>query len=201
MSARHVEIQVVGDTHGTVSPLRARVLDPAPPPEDHRGSAVAGVDDGLRERWARRRRGGRAVGYVGAGTVEFMLDRRRVLLPRDEHPAPGRAPGHRDDHRSRPGADQILVAEGAPLPRDVPTRRSTGTPSRLASTPRIRRTTSCPSPERCTASACPSTSESTAGSATGPRSPCTTTRCSPRSSPTPHQGGGALDPGPGARRG
>ena len=46
-----------------------------------------------------------AVGYRGAGTVECLLDAdaRRVRLPGDEHPAAGRAPGHRDGHRHRPG--------------------------------------------------------------------------------------------------
>ena len=40
---RHVEIQIFGDAHGhVVHLLRARVLDPAPLPEDHRGGAVAG---------------------------------------------------------------------------------------------------------------------------------------------------------------
>ena len=46
-----------------------------------------------------------AVGYRGAGTCEFLLARRRlVLLPRDEHADPGRAPGHRAGLRGRPGA-------------------------------------------------------------------------------------------------
>ena len=38
----------------------------------------------------------RAVDYRGAGTVEFLVGPDgRALLPGDEHPAPGRAPGHR----------------------------------------------------------------------------------------------------------
>ncbi len=45
----------------------------------------------------------KAIGYVSAGTVEFVLDAgRQLLVPRGEHPAPGRAPGHRDGHRPRP---------------------------------------------------------------------------------------------------
>ena len=47
----------------------------------------------------------RAVGYVGAGTVEFLLspDDRRVFFPGNEHPAAGRASGDRNDHRLRSG--------------------------------------------------------------------------------------------------
>ena len=37
------------------------------------------------------------------GTVEMLADRcGRALLPRDEHAPPGRAPGNRGGHRSRP---------------------------------------------------------------------------------------------------
>ena len=45
----------------------------------------------------------KAVGYRSAGTVEFIVDRQaQLLLPGDEHPAPGRASGDRarDRHRS-----------------------------------------------------------------------------------------------------
>ena len=53
----------------------------------------------------------KAVGYVGAGTVEFIATAgRRLLLHGDEHAAAGRAPGHRDDHRPRPG--RVAVARG-----------------------------------------------------------------------------------------
>ena len=87
-------------------PLRARLLDPAPPPEGDRGGA------GSRPvaRRPRSRMGeaavaaAKAIGYVGAGTVEFLLDAgRRVLLHGDEHAPAGRASGDRDDHRPGPG--------------------------------------------------------------------------------------------------
>ena len=45
----------------------------------------------------------RAVNYVGAGTVEFLLRGRHVLLHRDEHASAGRASGHGNDHRARSG--------------------------------------------------------------------------------------------------
>ena len=73
---RHIEVQVLADAHGQRHPpRRARVLAAAPPPEGHRGGAVAA---------ARRRRpasasaraacdAARSVGYLGAGTVEFLV--------------------------------------------------------------------------------------------------------------------------------
>ena len=58
-------------------PRRARLLDPAAPPEAHRGGALAAVSADLR-----RQMGEAAVAaavaahYEGAGTVEFLLDPR-----------------------------------------------------------------------------------------------------------------------------
>ncbi|MDN7122832.1 ATP-grasp domain-containing protein [Nocardioides sp. ChNu-153] len=73
---RHVEVQVVGDTHGTVLHLFERdcstqrrhqkVLEEAPGPT---------VDAALRERLTSAAvRLAEHAGYVGAGTVEFLLD-------------------------------------------------------------------------------------------------------------------------------
>ncbi len=72
---RHVEVQVFGDTQGSVIHLRERecsiqrrhqkVVEETPSPA---------VDDDLRERMgAAAVRAADAVGYVGAGTVEFLL--------------------------------------------------------------------------------------------------------------------------------
>ncbi|WP_242343398.1 acetyl/propionyl/methylcrotonyl-CoA carboxylase subunit alpha [Anaeromyxobacter terrae] len=73
---RHVEIQVFGDAHGGVVHLFERdcsiqrrhqkVLEEAPAP---------GLGAGLRERMGRAAvTAARAIGYVGAGTIEFLLD-------------------------------------------------------------------------------------------------------------------------------
>ena len=87
--------------HG--APGRARVLDPAAPPEADRGVAVAGAV----------RQGAPQDGQPGGGCGQGrpvhqrrhlrVPDGRRgqVLLHGDQHPSPGRAPGHRDGHRPR----------------------------------------------------------------------------------------------------
>ncbi len=111
--ARHIEVQIVGDTHGTVWAVGVRdctiqrrhqkVLEEAPAP-----TLAADEEHALRDAAVRL---GQRVDYHGAGTVEFLFDpeRRTRLLHGGEHPPAGRAPGHRRDHRRRPGE--------APAPR------------------------------------------------------------------------------------
>lgn len=76
LHARHVEIQIFGDRHGqvvhfgerdcSVQRRNQKVVEEAPSPA---------VDDALRERMGSAAvAAARAVNYVGAGTVEFMLD-------------------------------------------------------------------------------------------------------------------------------
>jgi acyl-CoA carboxylase subunit alpha len=73
---RHIEIQVFGDTHGTIRALPERecsiqrrhqkIIEESPSPA---------VDDDLRRRMSEAAiAAARAVDYVGAGTVEFLLD-------------------------------------------------------------------------------------------------------------------------------
>ena len=143
--------------------------------------------------WARRRwQWPRASGYVSAGTVEMLLtDARRVLLPRDEHAPPGRAPRHRGRHRPRPGRPTSCASPPGRRWRSSACRgrlASGATRSRRASTPRTRSRASCRRPGTWRACAGRRASASTPASARATRSATATTRCWPSSSPTARPG-------------
>ena len=144
---RHIEVQVFADTHGNCrASVRARLLAAAPPPEGDRGGARARHRPGAARGDGRGRasRPPRAVGYVGAGTVEFIAEGGDVLLHGDEHAPAGRAPGHRDDHRPRPGRVAASRRRGRAAAAAQESSRCAAMPSRRASTPRSRRAGSCP---------------------------------------------------------
>ncbi|SNQ47683.1 Acetyl-/propionyl-coenzyme A carboxylase alpha chain [Frankia canadensis] len=119
---RHVEVQIFADTQGEVVHLFERecsvqrryqkIIEEAPSPA---------VDDGLRARLgAAAVTAARAVDYVGAGTVEFVLDQAGDFYFLEmntrlqvEHPVTEMITGL-DLVRA-----QIQVAEGAPLPAEL----------------------------------------------------------------------------------
>ena len=120
---------------------RARLLGPAPPPEAHRGDARRRPSPPRSARpWARPpSRSPQACGYVQRRHRRVPLPGRRVLLPRDEHPAPGRAPRHRAGVGHRPRAPSRSGWRRASRCRSARTTSTcAATPSRSASTPRTR---------------------------------------------------------------
>jgi acetyl/propionyl-CoA carboxylase alpha subunit len=126
---RHVEVQILGDTHGAVVHLFERecsiqrryqkIVEECPSPA---------VDEALRaELGAAAVAAGKAIGYTGAGTVEFVLDDRRRFFFLEvntrlqvEHPV----------SELVTGLDlvelQLRVAEGEALPPEVTGARIDG---------------------------------------------------------------------------
>ena len=107
---RHVEVQLLGDQHGTVcrsssANVRFSGVTRRSSKRRHRSAVSPACGVAMTSAAAAV---ARAVGYTNAGTIEFLLDERRpVLLPRDEHPTAGRTSDNRDGdrHRSRAMAD------------------------------------------------------------------------------------------------
>ncbi len=98
MADRHGTMWAVGERECSIQRRHQKVIEESPSPLVER---IPGMRAKLFEA---ARLAAAAIGYTGAGTVEFMADDRGpVLLPGDEHPAAGGTPGHRGDHRTGPG--------------------------------------------------------------------------------------------------
>ncbi len=126
---RHIEVQIFGDTHGTLVHLFERecsiqrryqkILEEAPSPA---------VDEALRQELGEAAiAAGKAIGYTGAGTVEFVLDSGKHFYFLEvntrlqvEHPVTELVTG------LDLVALQLQVAEGEPLPPEVRLATLTG---------------------------------------------------------------------------
>ena len=136
-------------------------------------SASARSSAGTRSWWRRRRRrrstpelrewmgaaavaAAQAVGYLRRGHLRVPAGAGPVvLLPRDEHPDPGRAPGHRAGLRRGPGAGAAPHRRGRAHAgaRSLAGSRAAGRSS-AGSPARIRRTASCRPPAGSSTCAC-----------------------------------------------
>ena len=144
---RHIEIQVLGDKHGnclylgerecSIQRRNQKVIEEAPSPFLDAATRKAMGEQAVAL--------AKAVDYCSAGTVEFIVDGEpQLLLPRNEHPAAGRASGDRARHRHRPRrADDPGGGRASGWPSGRTTCGSTAGRSRAGSMPRTRTATSC----------------------------------------------------------
>ena len=153
INPRHIEVQILADTHGQRDPpLRAGLQRAAPPPEGHRAGARAEPARGAAGQDLRRRGRVRAADRLHLRGHRGVPARRArpSRVHRDESAHPGRAHRHRGDHRRRPGGQPAAHRRGgdAGRSRAEPGRRcrSAARPCSAGSPPRTRPTASGPTP-------------------------------------------------------
>ena len=129
---RHVEVQVVADAAGTVWALGVRDCSVQRRNQKVLEESASTALDEEQEKLLRAHAAElvRAAGYVNAGTVEFLYEpgAETAVVPGGQHPAAGRAPGHRGHHghRHRQAAAAHRGGRHAGGDRARPSRRARG---------------------------------------------------------------------------
>ena len=151
-SCRHVEIQIIGDSHGNVAHCFERecsiqrrhqkIIEEAPSPAVTPEAAAA--------HGKRRHRRCPALGLQFRWNRRVPGQRQRVLVPGSECPASGRASGHRSDYRQGPCARaDPHRRRRSPILRPRRSVDKPDTPSKRACMRKTRNRTFCRLRERC----------------------------------------------------